>query len=430
MQQDGTSVVKRSAIERSEPGPGNMKLERQRDNQQWILDYLVKTTGRDRQFFYDDRKFPPGTKSYAMIPHQMERLARHKETLAREAERRGHRETALELFYAATVDYHFAQHALPFDDHPEKLYLYGKLDECFDHVIALSPRPIERVEIPWEGHSLSGLFYPLPDGRRAPTIVHINGMDVPKEVFPSATSNPYTARGFNTIVVDGPGQGKSNLRKIRITPDNHERAMQAVLDYLETRPEVDTDKVGCIGFSMGSYWSMRLAARDKRIKAVASGAACYGPQYGIFQQESPHFKRQFMYMAGIHNEEEFDRFAEHFILTDQQLKAISCPVLMLVGEFDPLCPLEEAWRVFKTLECPKEFWLTEDDAHTPFQYPHLGGLSAFPVFADWIRDVLTKGVPADLNRKVVLKERSGKGPYGPEVRGFWLPERLEVVESE
>lgn len=428
MEQDGTGVVRRSAIERREPGPGNMRLERQRDNQQWILDYLVKTTGRDRQFFYDDRKFPPGTRSYAMIPHQMERQARHKETLAREAEAHGHLETALELYHRAAVDYHFAQHALPFDDHPEKLYLYDKLQQCFDRVIALSSRPIERIEVPWEGKSLAGLFYPLPDRRRAPTIVHINGMDVPKEVFPSALHNPYTARGMNCIVVDGPGQGISNIRKIRITPDNHERAMQAVLDYLESRPEVDPDRIGCVGFSMGSFWSMRLAASDRRIKAVASGAACFGPQYGIFQQASPHFKRQFMYMSGIHDEAEFDRFAEQLVLTDGHLASITCPVLMLVGEFDPLCPLEEAWRVYRGLSCPKEFWLTEDDAHTPFVYPHLGGLEAFPVLADWVRDVLLKGVPPELDRKVILKPGSGRGQYGAEVHGFWLPERLEAAE--
>jgi dienelactone hydrolase len=423
-------AVSESALERGEPGPGNMHLERQRDNQQWLLDYLVRTTGRDRQFFYDGRKFPPGTRSYAMIPHQMERLGRHKETLARAADEHGHHETALDLFQRAAVDNHFAQHALPYDDHPEKLYLYDKLLACFDRVIALSPRPIERIEIPWEGHRLGALFYPAPTTGRAPTILHINGMDVPKEVFPHALANPYTARGFNALVVDGPGQGIANIRKTRITPDNHTQAMQAAIDYVVTRPDVDPDRIGVVGFSMGSYWSMRLAAADPRVKAVAGGAACYGPQLGIFQQASPHFKKQFMYMAGIHDEAEFDRFAEGFVLSDEHLAAVTCPVLMLVGEFDPLCPLTDAWRVYQKLSCPKEFWLSENDGHTPFQYPHLGGLEAFPVFSDWIRDVLARGLPAGHERKVVLHEDAGAGPYGPAVGGFWLPERLEEPTSQ
>lgn len=415
---------RRSALDREEPGPGNMRLLYERDNQQWILDYFVKTTGRDRQWFYDERKLPQGTRSYAMIPHQMERLARHKETIAREAESRGHRETALEVYHQAALDYQVAQHALPYDDHPEKIYLHGKLTECFDRVIALSPTPIERVEIPWNGASLGGYFYPLPDRRKAPTVVFINGMDVPKEVYPDALRNPFTARGLNTIVVDGPGQGVSNLRKIRITPDNHERAMQAVLDYLEQRPEVDVNRIACTGFSFGSFWAMRLAASEKRIAAVASAAACLGTKYGLFQQVSPHYKRQFMYMSGIYDEREFDQVAEKYVLTDQQLASIKCPVLMVVGEFDRMCPLPEAWRVYQNLRCPKEFWLAEDDDHTPHRYPQFGNIPAFPVFADWLRDVMLKGLPPDHDRRVILKQNSGRGQYGPEAPGFWLPERI------
>lgn len=414
----------KSALDRSEPGLGNMRPVYNRDTHQYILDYLVKTTGRDRQWFYDERRLPAGTRSYAMIPHAMERVARHKESIAREAESRGHKETALELYHAAALDYQYAQHALPYDDHPEKIYLHGKLTECFDRVIALSPVPIERVEIPWEGVSLGGYFYPLPDRRKAPTVVFINGMDVPKEVYPDALRNPLTARGFNSIVIDGPGQGVSNLRKIRITPDNHERAMKTVLDYLEKRPEVDPSKIVCTGFSFGSFWCMRLAAADRRIAAVASAAACYGTKYGLFQQVSPHYKRQFMYMSGIYDEAEFDRVAEKYILTDQQLASIKCPVLMVVGEFDRMCPLPEAWRVYEKLTCPKEFWLAEDDDHTPHRYPQFGNIPAFPVFADWLRDVLARGLSANHDRRIILKQNSGIGQYGPQVSGFWLPERI------
>ena len=37
----------------------NMSLERRRDNQQWMLDWMVKNTGRDRGFFYDTRSRRP-----------------------------------------------------------------------------------------------------------------------------------------------------------------------------------------------------------------------------------------------------------------------------------------------------------------------------------------------------------------------------------
>ena len=41
-----------------------------------------------------------------------------------------------------------------------------------------------------------------------------------------------------------------------------------VVEYLTTRPEVDTQRIGCVGISMGGYRSAYLAAMDERIKAA------------------------------------------------------------------------------------------------------------------------------------------------------------------
>ena len=406
-----------------EPGPGNMRLVRHRDNQQWILDYFVKVTGRDRQFFYDDRKLPEGTRSYAMIPRKVERQARHKRTLARGAQDAGHTQTAARLYQKAAGDYHIAQHSIPYDDHPEKVYLHEQLTACFDQFLALTDQPVERIEVDWEGHKLDGLLY-LTAEQPAPTVLHINGMDMVKELLPDPLANPYPARGMNVAIVDGPGQGTSTVRKLRVTPDNHPPAMAAVLDYLEDRPEVDADRIGCVGISMGTFWGMQLAARDERIKAIATHGGCYGPQYGIWQQASPHFKRQFMFMTGTTDEEAFDRVAERYILTREELGAIRCPVLFLHGEYDPLCPLEDALRVYGHLGGPKEFWLTEDDAHTPTVHPHLGGLPAVVALADWVGDALVGIVPPPEGRLKVLGEHEGAGPYGEELASFYLPHRL------
>jgi hypothetical protein len=129
-----------------------MRLERARDNQQWLLDWLVKTTGRVINFAYDQRVVPPEVKSYAMIPRLMERQARHEETLAHAAERAGHVETARELYWNAAEHYREAQHAIFADDDREKIYLHAKLLECFEGVMRHAPHPIERVEIPFEGN--------------------------------------------------------------------------------------------------------------------------------------------------------------------------------------------------------------------------------------------------------------------------------------
>lgn len=171
---------------------------------------------------------------------------------------------------------------------------------------------------------------------------------------------------------------------------------------------------------------MSLASQDTRIKAIATGAACYGAKRGIFEQCSPHFKKIFMYMAGIHDEDAFDEMANKMALTPEEASRISATCLMVVGEFDPMTPLEEAVGLYDALRAPKEFWLMENDAHTPFLYPHLGGYPAFNAMADWLLDALEGRKPAGMNRKVVLHPDRGAGQYGPEAPGFFLPDRLRV----
>jgi dienelactone hydrolase len=47
-----------------------------------------------------------------------------------------------------------------------------------------------------------------------------------------------------------------------VLKSNHERATSACVDWLTRQPEVDPERIGVMGISMGPYWSTRLAARD------------------------------------------------------------------------------------------------------------------------------------------------------------------------
>ena len=184
-------------------------------------------------------------------------------------------------------------------------------------------------------------------------MVRFGGFDTQKEMQYVRGTPDLVRRGMSYLLVDGPGQGMSNLRKIRVTADNHERATSACVDWLTKRPEVDPERIGVMGISMGSYWSNRLAARDSRVKAIASSAANYGTKKAIFEEASPRFKQIFMYMAGIHDEAEFDRMAEKMHLFGYGPK-VRCFSLMVLGEYDPLCHLEEGVAYFQEVAGPKE----------------------------------------------------------------------------
>ena len=81
-----------------------------------------------------------------------------------------------------------AQNPIYFDDNLVKIYLTQKLVEMVDRRSAISPSPIERVEVPFDdGKTISCLLHLLPDRRKAPCIIYVSGMDQTKEYFPKVT---------------------------------------------------------------------------------------------------------------------------------------------------------------------------------------------------------------------------------------------------
>jgi dipeptidyl aminopeptidase/acylaminoacyl peptidase len=80
---------------------------------------------------------------------------------------------------------------------------------------------------------------------------------------------------------------------------------------------------------------------------------------------------------------------------------IKCPTLLVMGEFDELCPLEDGETLFEELTCPKELWVYENETHTfggrlPDFYLHV---------ADWMRDALLGKLPKDHAKRVDFAPR-------------------------
>ena len=386
------------------------KAKRQRDGQQWILDYLSKSAGMVQNF--EDEKFelPPGTKNYRMISKLQGEDAVRKEALARALDQAGHSETALEAYVKAAESYRKGQHVIFEDDHPQKLKLYAGLTRCYDRVMQLADYPIERIDVPFEGQSIQILLHLLPDRRKAPCIIYIPGMDQTKEFYPYVQQNDMLRRGMHGCSMDGPGQGICNIRKVRVTADNYERAVKAVIDVLVKRAEIDAANIGVFGISMGSFWAPRAAAVDSRIKACAGASATFADKEHIFNITSPRFKQVFMYMAGIDDEETFDAMAAQMTLGGFCGK-IRCPTLMATGEFDPLSPVEEGIAAFEELTAPKELWILENEFHRVWAMQGLAGLDLNSFALDWLRDAMAGKIAANHNKTVYVRQKSGRGVF-------------------
>lgn len=107
------------------------------------------------------------------------------------------------------------------------------------------------------------------------------------------------------------------------------RDEQIALDYLLSRPEVDPDRIGVQGMSMGSTRAWWLAAVDDRIKAVV-GVACFTRYEELIQQRELRAHGIYYFVPGMLNH--FDTEAVMGLIAPR-------PFLVLTGDSDRGSPI-------------------------------------------------------------------------------------------
>jgi dienelactone hydrolase len=393
-----------------------MRPQQPRAQQNWIFDNFLKISEDEnvlhpgmmgvrleRGFKYADmeRVFQriSGRRSF---PREWARVAEKQEGLGAKAYKVGNRVTASQHYHRAALYYGRAQHLIPQDKNPRKMAFHASEIRCYDKVVELFDGAISRHVIPFEnGKNVYCLFHRAPGSGRKPTVLYNPGMDATKEDFPNPFNNEFTRRGMNICAMDGPGQGECNINGVWLQLGNYARAGKKVLDFLVAQPEVEPDRIGGFGTSMGTRYSVEIASADARIKAVAGQMPCVGPSDVIFNQAQPNFKRIHMYMMNLKDETAFDaaidKMDENFFRCGEALKV---PYLLVGGDMDELCPPEDTEAWMNRLRCPKELWLFEDVFHP------MGEVAAdiYPAIADWIKHALEKGYPVGHDVRKVLHE--------------------------
>ena len=82
--------------------------------------------------------------------------------------------------------------------------------------------------------------------------------------------------GYGVLALDNPGNGESEGHSNGFG-DNAQAGLDAGLDYLARRPDVDPSRIAGFGVSLGGEVLLEAAARDRRLAAVVSdGAARVG----------------------------------------------------------------------------------------------------------------------------------------------------------
>jgi 2,6-dihydroxypseudooxynicotine hydrolase len=297
--------------------------------------------------------------------------------LAEEAEAAGNERTAGEAYLAAALCYHFAKFVWVVDVERNHATTRQAID-CLYRAHAYLDPAAERVEIPFDGEGLVGNLRRPPGAERPPLVLLLPGLDSTKEEF-FRWEDVFLARGMATFSLDGPGQGESGFATW-IRPD-YEVAVTAALDALAARDDLDHDRVGAAGVSLGGYYAPRAAALEPRVKAVAGISGAFN--FGDCWEGLPGLTREtFQHHSGARDPD--DARAKAFELDLAPVIAeLDRPGLMVTGRLDRVIPWEQTKRIAD--EAPATTFVLFDEGNhvcnnIPFKYR--------PLVADWLRKEL------------------------------------------
>lgn len=280
---------------------------------------------------------------------------------------------------------------------PDRMATYLKGIENFMRGMKLTNEPVEKVTIPYQGKEITGLFHKAPVDGPAPCVVYCNGLDSMKEMlwmggFPHAMAK----RGIHTLCVDQPGTGEAlRLQGLPATPYSEQWA-SAWVDYLETRPEVDKDRLGMTGISLGGHFAPRAVAYEPRFKSGAAWGANHNwheVQFKRMKREGenpvPHYWGHVFWVFGAENMDDFLEKSKDMNLNGH-MDRIKVPFLVTHGVNDRQISPDYAQQAYDQLvNSPRRElkWFTEREGGVE----HVGADNhsfAIDYMADWFAETL------------------------------------------
>ncbi len=259
----------------------------------------------------------------------------------------------------------------PIPASPGKQRSYEKALEAFLAHARFYDPPLEIVRIPFEGKEIIG-YLRLPKNAKGPVplVIAVNGLDSRKEDLTESFSAilPF---GIGYLAVDGPGTGQNPI-KVSETAD---RVLSKVIDYAQSRPEIDKNRIAMHGVSWGAYWAAKMAIVEK---ARLRGCSSQSPPVDRFFQKDYLMNtlvgnREYLFdqvpalmniLEGVHTLEEMGDFLPKISLVHQGLLGKPmAPMLIIAGVNDTQVPIEDEYLLLSKGDVPKEAWINPSGAH-------------------------------------------------------------------
>jgi dienelactone hydrolase len=317
--------------------------------------------------------------------------------LAEDDEARGRLISAGDKYSRAAI-YYLTAERLQAHGAPGREQLYARFLTVFARGVRLSGENCQRVEIPYDGGVLSALYVRAYSATgAAPVLVQVNGLDSTKEMkYRVGLPRWLAQRGVSSLVVDQPGTGEALRLHGMTAVYNSEVWASKIVDWLETRDDIDPQRIGMEGVSLGGYYCPRAVAFEPRFACGVVWGANHDwrdvQKKRVAKEGSfpvPHYWEHVRWVWGAQDMDDFMRIAENVHL-DGVLDRIRVPFLVTHGEKDSQIPLAWAERTYEQLtNSPqrelKVFTAREGGVqHSSFD----NSANAGAYIADWVAEVL------------------------------------------
>lgn len=244
-------------------------------------------------------------------------------------------------------------------------YLDERSDFVRNRPSAISQHPektgisgLREISFSATGEPRVAAWYAPSHNRAAIVLVHGTGADRSSLLFETRI---LAEAGFGVLALDLPGQGASAGKSVWGVPERH--AISAAVDWLSARKEVDAQRIGGFGLSMGAYILTQTAVLDQRLRAVTLAAMpsdvveqnwLASNRWGLLSQLPCYWALRFSGMP-------LDMLPRDII------GAIAPrPVLLIGGSLDHLVPEFMTQQLYAAAGNPKELWIVPGAHHADY----------------------------------------------------------------
>lgn len=205
-----------------------------------------------------------------------------------------------------------------------------------------------------------------PGGRRdpSPAIILCHGVGANRSDFTELAAS-LTRRGFLVLTFDFRAHGESGGSRTSLGY-HEQKDVAAALAFLRSRRDIDPQRIGIYGFSLGGATAVLSAAESGGFGAVVADSAFTSLRdqartaiTGFYHLPSFPFLQLAIVGYGLYFQTSVDGISPETAIA----KLSPTPVFVIAGDGDELIPVDNGKRLYAAAREPKELWIIPNALH-------------------------------------------------------------------